>query len=82
MKSAASPSLDKAKTPVFAKPPLRPHRRLFVFLCILLGLWVLTLLGLFFTTVYPYRHSITTTQPVVGMATDGSSLGLNLLGYR
>jgi hypothetical protein len=48
----------------FAKPPLRPHPKLFIVLCVLFALWLLVLLILFFTTVYPFRHSLTTTQPL------------------
>jgi hypothetical protein len=51
--------------PDFSKPPLKPHRRVFILLCILFGLWLCVLLALFFTTVYPFRHSLTTTAPTL-----------------
>jgi hypothetical protein len=51
--------------PDFSKPPLKPHPKLFIFLCILFGIWVCVLLTLFFATVYPFRHSLTTTAPAL-----------------
>jgi hypothetical protein len=70
MKAAASGTQQRNQpsspaAPDFSKPPLKPHRKLFIFLCILFGLWACMLLTLFFTTVYPYRHSLTTTAPAL-----------------
>lgn len=44
--------------------PLRPRRRLFIGLMILLLIWVAILLVMYFATVYPQRHG----QPQIGMA--------------
>lgn len=45
---------DSAPAPVFA-PPLRPWHRLFSFLRILVVIWILLLLFLYLTTVFPHR---------------------------
>jgi hypothetical protein len=45
---------DSAPAPVFA-PSLRPWHRLFSFLRILVVIWVLLLLFLYLTTVFPHR---------------------------
>lgn len=57
----------KAKPTVTAKPqpvepptiadPLKPRRGLFVALLAGFAAWILVLLGLYFTTVYPLRHA-------------------------
>jgi hypothetical protein len=39
------------------KPPLKPHKRLFIGLFIVLAAWVILLLVLYFRTVYPLRHA-------------------------
>ena len=38
------------------KPPLKPHRGLFILLCVVLAVWVGVLLVMYFKTVYPERH--------------------------
>jgi hypothetical protein len=38
------------------KPPMRPHKGLFVTLCLVLAGWVGFLLWMYFKTVYPLRH--------------------------
>jgi len=43
--------------------PLRPRRRLFIGLMILLLIWVVILLVMYFTTVYLHRHG----APQIGM---------------
>lgn len=55
-----------AQQPTFEPmPPLQPHRRLFVGLMVIFLLWVGVLLWLFFTTVWPLRHSLTATRPAL-----------------
>jgi hypothetical protein len=67
---AGTPAAEQRKTPPqaavpdYVRPPLKPHGRMFVFLCVVFAAWLIVLLVMFFTTVYPYRHSITTTQPL------------------
>ena len=38
------------------KPPLKPHRQLFIALLIAFGGWAIFLLVLYFRTIYPLRH--------------------------
>jgi hypothetical protein len=52
-KPAATNSKKKA---VEYLPPLNPRRRLFYVLAGAFVLWVIVLLTLYFTTVYPMRH--------------------------
>lgn len=49
--------------PPYALPPFQPRKKLFIALLLILALWIAVLLWLFFTTVWPLRHSLTTTQP-------------------
>jgi tellurite resistance protein TehA-like permease len=58
--SATSPRPASAKNPtrLASYRPLRPHPKLFVFLCIAFGLWVLFLIVLFCVTVYPKWHTL------------------------
>ncbi len=54
-------------SPTFeAKPPLNPHPTLFKLLCLIFALWVAALVGLYFKTVYPLRHTprSATTAPL------------------
>ncbi len=47
---------------------MKPRRGLFVLLAVVLGVWIVYLLGLYFMTVYPLRHEtggVTTTAPAV-----------------
>ena len=44
------------------KPPLKPHRGLFIGLLLIFAVWVGVLLYLFFATVWPLRHSISATR--------------------
>ena len=37
-------------------PPLEPKKKLFVWLCVIFGVWVGFLVFLYATTVYPQRH--------------------------
>ncbi len=43
---------------------LKPHPKLLMILSIIFVLWVGTLLTLYFTTVYPYRHQRTLPSSV------------------
>jgi hypothetical protein len=52
---SADPSVPK-KPPVEFLPPLKPRRTLFFALAGVFVMWVVTLLTLYFTTVYPIRH--------------------------
>jgi hypothetical protein len=52
---SASPSAPK-KPPVEFLPPLKPRRGLFFILAGVLVAWIVVLLTLYFTTVYPMRH--------------------------
>jgi hypothetical protein len=45
---------DPGITPVITG--LGPHKRLFVILCIAMGLWICALVTMYFTTVWPQRH--------------------------
>jgi hypothetical protein len=38
------------------KPPMRPHKGLFITLCLVLAAWVGFLLWMYFKSVYPLRH--------------------------
>lgn len=56
----AAKSKDHAPPGAPALPPprpFRPHRTLFALLGAILFIWLAVLLVLYFTTVYPYRHS-------------------------
>jgi hypothetical protein len=45
-------------TPALPPPqPFKPHRGLFVLISVMLFAWLLVLLVLYFTTVYPYKHT-------------------------
>ncbi|HEX4124163.1 MAG TPA: hypothetical protein VHY37_05495 [Tepidisphaeraceae bacterium] len=56
-------STAKAKDPALPAPalptprPFHPHRKLFLLIGAMLFIWLAVLLVLYFTTVYPYRHS-------------------------
>ena len=67
MSEQAKPASAAQPAPLtFApKPPLQPHKRLFVGLMIVFAIWVAVLLWLFFTTVWPLRHSLTATRPAL-----------------
>jgi hypothetical protein len=46
------------QTPALPPPePFMPHRGLFMLIGAMLFAWLMVLLVLYFTTVYPYRHS-------------------------
>jgi hypothetical protein len=38
---------------------LHPQKRLFIILCIVMVLWIAALLTMYFTTVFPQRHTPT-----------------------
>jgi hypothetical protein len=38
---------------------LRPQKRLFIILSVVMGLWIAALVIMYFTTVYPQRHAPT-----------------------
>jgi len=66
-RSTAKPS-PRAEEPIDrpaaeALPPMRPHRGWFIALSLTLAAWIVVLLAMFFTTVYPLRHSIASTHP-------------------
>jgi hypothetical protein len=48
-------------------PPLKPQKKLFVWLSAVLGVWVAVLVVMYATTVYPQRHgrheSVPATRP-------------------
>ncbi|MGA3065599.1 MAG: hypothetical protein ABSF29_02000 [Tepidisphaeraceae bacterium] len=54
-----------ASRPVQDHPKLRPRPRLFKSLCIAYAIWIIALLVLYFTTVYPLRHPSSATQPQI-----------------
>jgi hypothetical protein len=47
---------EPAPAAVEFRPPLKPHRGVFIILCIVLAVWVGVLLVMYFKTVYPQRH--------------------------
>lgn len=47
---------QRSAEPIEFKPPLRPHRGLFVALCVAFAIWVGVLVGMYLKTVYPMRH--------------------------
>ena len=47
---------EAAPEGVVFKPPMKPHRRVFILLCVILAVWVGVLLVMYFKTVYPQRH--------------------------
>jgi hypothetical protein len=56
---SARPKPPAAKPPAESpdfKPPLRPHRALFVALVAVFAVWVAVLIALYAKTVYPLRH--------------------------
>ena len=63
---------DRCSPPPTAPPPgpvtyttaLKPRPKLLVILSVIFVLWVGTLLALYFTTVYPYRHQRTLPSSV------------------
>ena len=54
-RSPATPSKSAAPAPTF-KPPLKPRPRLFYALLGAVGAWIVVLLAMYFTTVYPTRQ--------------------------
>jgi hypothetical protein len=50
--------------PVQFKPPLKPHRGVFIGLCVAFAVWVGVLLALYLKTVYPMRHGSGATSAV------------------
>jgi hypothetical protein len=52
----SAPPPQPAPAEVEFKPPLRPHKGLFITLCVVLAVWVGFLLWMYFKTVYPVRH--------------------------
>ena len=59
------PTPGSATTPVRLPDPPRPLRKLLLVLGVAYFLWLATLLVMYFTTVYPQRHSANpgATQP-------------------
>jgi len=63
---------ERRNPPPAAPPPgpitytttLKPHPKMVLVLAIIFVLWVGTLLTLYFTTVYPYRHQRTLPSSV------------------
>ena len=47
---------SRREEPVEFKPPLKPHRGLFIGLCVAFAVWVGVLVGVYVKTVYPMRH--------------------------
>jgi hypothetical protein len=62
-KSTARPPTTAAEQAFVRKPPLKPQRGLFLGLLVVFAIWVGLLLYMFFTTVWPLRHSISATNP-------------------
>jgi hypothetical protein len=50
------PATAQQPAEVEFKPPMRPHKGLFIALCLVLVAWVGLLLWMYFKTVYPLRH--------------------------
>lgn len=59
---AASPPPPSA--PSTYTSALKPHPKLVIILSVIFVLWVGTLLTLYFTTIYPYRHQRTLPSSV------------------
>ena len=58
------PPAAPAPGPITYTTTLKPRPKLFVTLLIIFVLWVGTLLALYFTTVYPFRHQRTLPSSV------------------
>lgn len=71
MKSRRAPHQSKRPSPpVPARPavsPLRPQRKTFAVLMIVLAVWIAVLLGMYFTTVSPQRQPETSPAPAGGV---------------
>jgi hypothetical protein len=39
-------------------PVLKPHKKLFVTLCVVLALWIIALVVVYFTIVFPHGHHL------------------------
>jgi hypothetical protein len=63
--TARPPKTAVTEQPFERKPPLKPRRGLFLGLLVVFAIWVGVLLYLFFTTVWPLRHSISATHPAL-----------------
>ena len=50
------PTAAPAPAEVEFRPPMQPHKGLFIALCLVLAAWVGVLLWMYFKTVYPLRH--------------------------
>ena len=55
VKASAPPTVSPGGTPA-APPPIKPRRRLLLVLNAIFSLWVLTMIVMYFRTVYPQRH--------------------------
>ncbi len=53
-------------------PPLEPKKRLFVWSCVVFGVWVGFLIFLYVTTVYPQRHGRHAVNPEPATTTQAS----------
>ena len=62
---------DAPPTPDF-RPPLKPRPRLFYSLLAVLAVWVISLLVMYFTTVYPNRSSGGNAQADTTRAPEGA----------
>ncbi len=58
---------EPAPAPVF-RPPLRPWHKVFSILRIVVILWVLLLLFLYLTTVFPHRGKTSASEAHAGLA--------------
>ena len=58
MSAGPPPRKTKAnETPeIQFKPPLKPHKQLFITLAVVFAVWVIGLIILYCRTVYPMRH--------------------------
>ncbi|MCC7349857.1 MAG: hypothetical protein IT446_04745 [Phycisphaerales bacterium] len=41
-----------------SQPVLKPHKKLFVLLCLVLAGWIIALVVLYFTIVFPHGHHL------------------------
>jgi len=63
-RSAPAPAPAPNPGPVGYTTALKPHPKLLLTLTIIFVLWVGTLLTLYFTTIYPFRHQRTLPSSV------------------
>jgi len=60
----SSPAAAKPKSSIpepkaaLAPRPLRPRKKLFIILCLVLAAWIIALVVMYFTLVFPHGHHL------------------------